>query len=263
MKQYLQTSLACLVAGASLQANAAQPQPQHGAMEVPIARQYACYKAQDYYWPEDGSKIKGDGCRAAYQHVFKKYDSDAVQAAYQFNQWHETSKNVMDYNNMEAVKAAIPDGQLCSAGNAPDKITVTALLTRIKSVLKGGIGVTTLVNDKSGLDQPANWTPYELVKGADNKADFRFKIMAPHNPSFWQFYVSKPGYDPTTQVLKWDDLELVHEEGNVQPVNGHYEMQVDLKENTGRRVIYTRWQREDSAGEGFYNCSDVNIVSGK
>ncbi|MFJ4442518.1 lytic polysaccharide monooxygenase auxiliary activity family 9 protein [Pseudomonas sp. NPDC089422] len=267
MKMFLQTSLACLIAAASLQVNAAPSQPRHGAMEVPVARQYACYNAQDYYWPEDGSGIKSEGCRAAYQHVFKKYDNDAQQAVYQFNQWHEVSKNVTDYNNMAAVKAAIPDGQLCSAGNDPDKSDATKLLKSINNLAEksnsGSIGVTALVNDKSGLDQRADWAAQILKKGADNKADFRFKIMAPHNPSFWQIYVSKPDYDPKQRPLKWDDLELVQEIGDVQPVNGYYEMKVDLKENTGRRVIYTRWQREDAAGEGFYNCSDVNIVSSK
>ena len=39
------------------------------------------------------------------------------QSNYQFRQWNEASKNVADYNNPDAVKAAIPDGQLCSAGN--------------------------------------------------------------------------------------------------------------------------------------------------
>ena len=84
--------------------------------------------------------------------------------------------------------------------------------------------------------------------------------MAPHNPSYWEIYVSKADYNPTQQALKWDDLELVQEIGDVQPVNGYYAFDVDLKEHIGRRVVYTRWQRDDAAGEGFYNCSDVNIV---
>jgi predicted carbohydrate-binding protein with CBM5 and CBM33 domain len=25
-------------------------------------------------------------------------------------------------------------------------------------------------------------------------------------------------------------------------------------------LLYSRWQRDDVVGEGFYNCSDINIV---
>lgn len=33
------------------------------------------------------------------------------------------------------------------------------------------------------------------------------------------------------------------------------------EDRTGTAVIFTRWQRIDAVGEGFYNCSDVNIKS--
>lgn len=236
--------IAASLAAGSVHVNAAPVEPMHGAVEMPVSRQYYCYQQGDYNWPVDGSNIKSPGCKAAYQHVYKKSGNNAQQAVYQFNQWHEVSKNVVDFRNKEAVKKAIPDGQLCSAGNSLAE-------TKAKS---------TQVNDKSGLDVPADWHVQDWKKDDDNKAHMRYKIMAPHNPSYWEIYVSKPDYNPTQQPLKWDDLELVQEIGDVQPVNGYYEFDVDLKEHTGRRVVYTRWQRDDAAGEGFYNCSDVNIV---
>ncbi|MGB9089965.1 MAG: lytic polysaccharide monooxygenase [Pseudomonas farsensis] len=262
MNIVLRSAIALLAGGLSLPGMAAPVTPMHGAMEVPASRQLACHKAGDYNWPLDGSAIKSPGCRAAYQHVYKKFDNDASQAVFQFNQWHEVSKNVSDYRNMDAVKAAIPDGQLCSAGNhvAPAKRNgLIAWLNKLKSLL----GFRVLVNDKSGLDVAADWRAYDLQKDANNKVQMHFKIMAEHNPSYWEIYVSKDGYDASTRPMKWDDLELVAQIGDTQPSNGYYLLDVDLKNYTGKRVIYTRWQRDDAAGEGFYNCSDVNIVAAK
>ncbi|AUY34113.1 chitin-binding protein [Pseudomonas sp. PONIH3] len=266
-KYLLHTSFIGLLATAAIPAHAAPIEPMHGAMEVPVARQLACFNAQDYHWPEDGSGIKSPGCKAAYQHVYRKFDNNAQQATYQFIQWHEVSKNIPEYDKIEEVKKAIPDGQLCSAGNvvAADSLSKVrnALLEILRKLKLDSNWLYLLVNDKSGLDQPAEWATQELRKGADNKVHMSYKIEAVHNPSYWEIYVSKPGYNPAERALKWDDLELVQEIGDVPPVNGYYELEVDLKNHIGKRVIYSRWQRKDPAGEGFYNCSDVNIVGGK
>ncbi|MDN4499380.1 lytic polysaccharide monooxygenase [Pseudomonas mosselii] len=258
----LHTSFIGLLASAAIHADAAPIAPMHGAMEVPVARQLACYNAQDFNWPEDGSGIKSPGCKAAYQHVYRKFNNNAQQAVYQFNQWHEVSKNVTDYRNIEAVKKAIHDGQLCSAGNVVDAAEVRKAQGEVNRSAPNK-QLLVLANDKSGLDQPAEWATQELRKDANNKVHMRYKIQAVHNPSYWEIYVSKPGYNPAERALKWDDLELVQEIGDVPPVNGYYELEVDLKNHSGKRVIYSRWQRVDPAGEGFYNCSDVIIVGGK
>ena len=68
------------------------------------------------------------------------------QSNYQFRQWNEASKNVADYNNPDAVKAAIPDGQLCSAGN------VGAEWDERSKVW----------NDKSGLDAVTAWRATDI-----------------------------------------------------------------------------------------------------
>ncbi|MFJ4392695.1 lytic polysaccharide monooxygenase [Pseudomonas soli] len=265
IKFLLHTSFIGLLASAAIHAHGAMEEPvrpMHGAMEVPIARQLACYNAKDFDWPEDGSGIKNPGCKAAYQHAYRKFNNNAQQAVYQFNQWHEVSRNVTDYRNIEAVKEAIPDGQLCSAGSDVDAAEVRRAQDEVNRVAPNK-QLLVLANDKSGLDQPAEWVTQELRKGADNKVHMRYKIEAVHNPSYWEIYVSKPGYNPAERALNWDDLELVQEIGDVPPVNGYYELEVDLENHIGKRVIYSRWQRVDPAGEGFYNCSDVNIVSDK
>ena len=143
-------------------------QPRHGSPAIPISRQYQCYKEGGYYWPADGSGIPQSDCKAAYQLVYHKYldksgivvpkeegksainSKNAVdiieQSNYQFRQWNEASKNVADYNNPDAVKAAIPDGQLCSAGN------VGAEWDERSKVW----------NDKSGLDAVTAWRATDI-----------------------------------------------------------------------------------------------------
>ncbi len=275
------TATAATAATPAPATSAAAGESRHGALEFPIARQYRCFKASDYYWPIDGSQITDPGCKAAYQAAFQKdrpaapnqaqhdaaikaykekiaplatgsnlTDDQAnkgAHAVYPLEQWPEFSTNVADYNNEASIKQAIPDGHLCSAGQQGQNWDAR----------KG------LWNDKSGFDIPANWTAQDITPDADGKVHFKFHIMAVHNPSFWRIYVSKPGYDASQRALKWDDLELLESPGNVEPVGRYYEMDVDFKNHTGKRVVYIRWQRVDEAGEGFYGCSDVNIVAQK
>ncbi len=59
------------------------------------------------------------------------------------------------------------------------------------------------------------------------------------------------------------DLDLIQSYGNI-PVteNGKYLMNVTIPSGRpGDAVLFVRWQRVDSAGEGFYNCSDITITN--
>ncbi|HEY3983572.1 lytic polysaccharide monooxygenase [Cedecea sp.] len=238
---------------------------KHGSPLIPISRQYQCYKVGGYYWPADGSSIPQTDCRAAYQHVYHKYidesgffvpkkegnkkstkeEVDIIQQSnYQFLQWHETSKDIADYNNPEAVKAAIPDGQLCSAGN----VGKPNWDERAK-----------VWNDKSGLDSVTTWRTTDIQKDGEGKIDITYDAAAPHDPSFFEVYISKPEYDAEKAALKWSDLELLGKVENVKLENGQYKFAVNAKNYTGKHVIYIRWQRIDPVGEGFYSCSDVNL----
>jgi Uncharacterized protein conserved in bacteria len=241
-------------------------------MENPVARQVFCEKAGGYYWPEDGSGIADPACRAAYQHVYKKFGNHAQQAQYQFFQWHEYSKNIPapDYNDIEKVKAAIPDGQLCSAGNVVEAQKLVPMLkagnaAQAKRQGEDYANSSQSLNDKSGMDVPAAWKLHELKKGSDNVAELIYNAHVPHSPSFWEIYITKPGFDRAKKALAWDDLEAkpIATFDDIPVEGGKYKMKVDLGDRTGGYLIYSRWQRKDSAGEGFYNCSDVNIVSSK
>ncbi|RXE88807.1 lytic polysaccharide monooxygenase [Pseudoalteromonas sp. A757] len=201
----------------------------HGYMDSPKARQAICEEQGGFWWPKDGSNIPNAACRAAYlasEHV-------------QFVQKHEFAANVTDYFNLQAVQAAVPDGQLCAGGD----------------------------RNKAGMNiASSEWQRTVITPDAQNQIKVRFRATTPHNPSFWQFYLTKPEADIRSKPLGWQDLELVQEYGNVDffvapDGKRYYEMQVAVPSKfRGDAILYTRWQRDDVVGEGFYNCSDVTIV---
>ncbi|UJX27569.1 lytic polysaccharide monooxygenase (plasmid) [Pseudoalteromonas sp. CF6-2] len=202
----------------------------HGFLESPKARQAICNADGGYWWPDDGSGIPNLACRAAF------VESGHVQ----FVQDIEFSANTADYTNIAAVKQSVPDGALCAAGDSA----------------------------KRGMDLPSpHWQRSDVIPNANGDILVRFLASTPHNPSFWEFYLTKPGFDGATQVLTWNDLELVAEYGNLDFVidannDRYYEMSVSIPAGrSGDAILYTRWQREDAGGEGFYNCSDITIVT--
>lgn len=200
----------------------------HGYMASPMARQAICAEQGGYWWPADGSNIPNAGCRAAF----------LQSGHYPFTQQPEFAALVADFNNQQAVEAQVPDGSLCAGGH--DK--------------------------KSGMDLPsAHWQRTEVTPNANGDIKIRYRAETPHNPSFWQFYLTKPGFDTANDVLTWSDLALVQEHGNIDFVKDpdgkrFYEMYVAIPpDRQGDAILFSRWQRIDPAGEGFYNCSDITI----
>ncbi|PSU18342.1 hypothetical protein CTM97_21575 [Photobacterium phosphoreum] len=198
----------------------------HGWADFPPSRTEICDR-DGGYWQD---KIPNAACQALWD----------KSNAHPFTQKNENAKLTADYNNIEAVKKEVVNGLLCSGGD----------------------------EKKAGLDIPHNeWQKTEVVLDANGEFDFKWVATATHNPSFWQFYITKPGYDKS-QPLTWDDLDLVDEVGNVEPTEATpydtYNFKVKLpKDRVGEDVIlYSRWQRIDPAGEGFYNCSDITIKQG-
>lgn len=197
----------------------------HGWVSYPKARQAICHDDGGYWSPADGSAIPNGACRAAF----------LQSGTYPFTQLNEFSANVADYRDLGAVQQRVVDGSLCSAGDSA----------------------------KAGMDLPsAAWQKTTLQAG--QSLEWLFRATATHNPSYWQFYLTKPGFDTASQVLTWADLQLLDTADNLQPVtiggNNYYQLTLTLPaERSGDAILYTRWQRDDAAGEGFYNCSDIHI----
>ncbi len=204
----------------------AQAALAHGYVDYPKARQQICKDDGGYWWPADGSGIPNLACRAAYQQ----------SGGYALTQHHEYSTNVPDYHNQTAVRAALKNGLLCAGGDSR----------------------------KSGMDVPsAHWQRTVIDLKTTPQLRVRFRATTPHNPSFWQFYLSNPSFDAASSPLSWEQLTLIHQQTDVPAVSGYYEIDVPLPKNrSGNAVLYTRWQRQDVVGEGFYNCSDLQFSNG-
>ena len=195
----------------------------HGWVEYPNARQNICY-LDGGFWED---RIPNAACQAAFDQ----------SGAFQFVQRNEIAINVSQYWDIEQVKTSIPDGSLCSAGDPA----------------KSGLNITS-----------PDWQKTQITLDSNHQFKLIFHATAPHNPSYWEFYLSKPDYD-ATYPLTWSDLELVDTAGNIAvDSNSNYEITIALPPNrSGDAILFTRWQREDPAGEGFYNCSDISFTSNK
>jgi len=198
----------------------------HGYVEYPKARQQICKDDGGYWWPADGSGIPNAACRVAYQQ----------SGGYMLTQHHEFSTNVADYENMAAVQQGVKNGLLCAGGDSR----------------------------KAGMDvSSAEWQSTTIDLATTPSLRVRFRATTPHNPSFWQFYLSNNDFNAATEPLSWQKLTLIHQQGDVPAQSGYYELDVPMpKARTGKAVLYTRWQRRDVVGEGFYNCSDLNFING-
>ena len=133
-------------------------------------------------------------------------------------------------------RTLIPDGKLCSAGK----------------------------ESHQGLDLArTDWRAQAIAPDANGNYEFVFRATAPHSTKYFDFYVTKDGYDPT-QPLKWSDLEAAPfcQITSVTLADGRYRMSCPLpKGKTGKHIIYNIWQRDDSA-EAFYSCMDVEFTTG-
>ncbi|MBQ1095215.1 lytic polysaccharide monooxygenase [Streptomyces sp. b94] len=127
--------------------------------------------------------------------------------------------------NFEAV---VPDGQLCSGGRA-----------------EGG--------RYNSLDAVGAWQTTDVT---DN---FTVKLydQASHGADYFKVYVSRQGFDPATQSLGWDDLQLVATTGSYGP-SQNYEIPVSTSGLSGRHVVYTIWQASHM-DQTYFLCSDVDF----
>jgi predicted carbohydrate-binding protein with CBM5 and CBM33 domain len=126
-------------------------------------------------------------------------------------------------------QAAVPDGQLCSGGLAEG--------ARYRSM------------DAVG--------PWKMTNIGGN---FRVNLydQASHGADYFRIYVTRQGYDATTQPLRWSNLELVRQTGRYAP-SQNISIDVSAPGRSGRHVIFTIWQASHM-DQAYYICSDVNFT---
>ncbi|GAB3644618.1 lytic polysaccharide monooxygenase [Glycomyces tarimensis] len=123
-------------------------------------------------------------------------------------------------------ESRIPDNQLCSGGRA-----------------EGG--------RYNSLDAAGAWHTTSL----NNNFTLHYEDVATHGGDYYWVYVSKQGYDATTDSLDWGDLERVVTTGVYQPGEA-VDIPVSAPGRTGRHVVYVVWQASH-IDQTFYSCSDV------
>jgi lytic cellulose monooxygenase (C4-dehydrogenating) len=128
-------------------------------------------------------------------------------------------------------QAVIPDGQLCSGGRT-----------------QGGL--------YASLDAVGAW----VAKPISNNFTLTITDGARHGADYLLIYITRQGFDPTTQPLTWNSLELIQRTGSY-PTTGLYQAQVDAGNRTGRHVVYTIWQASH-LDQPYYLCSDVIFGGG-
>lgn len=148
----------------------------------------------------------------------------AVAGTQAFYDWHEVNRQMPNHD----YRTQIPDGKLPGAGR--DKYAGLNLVR---------------------TDWPAtrvNPGPYRCV----------FAAATPHDPSYFEVYITKAGYDPR-QPLKWSDLEALPGGETARLVGKNYLFDITLPQRAGRHILYVIWQRIDPVGEVFFSTSDIDF----
>ncbi|WP_051764531.1 lytic polysaccharide monooxygenase auxiliary activity family 9 protein [Saccharothrix syringae] len=195
----------------------------HGAMMKPGSRTFLCW--QDGLTPTGNIQPVNPACSAA-------VSAGGTNSLYN---WF----GVLRSDGGGRTRGFIPDGKLCSGGNAT----------------------------YSGFDIARNDYPVtHLTAGANFR--WSYNMWAAH-PGTFHLYVTKDSWSPT-RALAWDDLESTPfhsvtnppSSGSVGTVDGQYYWNANLPAGkSGRHIIYSVWTRSDSQ-ETFYNCSDVVFDGG-
>ncbi|HEV7897904.1 MAG TPA: lytic polysaccharide monooxygenase [Planosporangium sp.] len=195
----------------------------HGAMMKPGSRTYLCW--QDGLSPQGNIVPNNPACAAAV----------AQSGANSLYNWF----GVLRSDGAGRTRGFIPDGQLCSGGNA----------------------------NYSGYNLARDdWPLTHLTAGAN--FNWWYSNWAAH-PGTFSMYVTKSSWSPT-RLLGWNDLEDAPflqvtnpaQSGAVGTNDGHYYWSGNLPSGkSGRHIIYSVWARSDSQ-ETFYGCSDVTFDGG-
>ncbi|WP_019818587.1 lytic polysaccharide monooxygenase auxiliary activity family 9 protein [Saccharomonospora saliphila] len=188
----------------------------HGSATDPPSRNYGCWER----WGDD----------------FQSPDM-ATEDPMCWQAWQDDPNAMWNWNGLfrDGVggdhQGAIPDGQLCSAGQTSN-------------------------GRYNSMDAVGEW------KAVERDNDFTVNVydQAKHGADYYHVYITEQGFDPLTQELGWGDLELVTEVGPRPPAN-NTSFDVDAGDRTGRHIVYTIW-KASHMDQTYYFCSDV-IFSGR
>lgn len=217
---------------------------RHGYSAEPFSRQRICNLQNNIWYPPHGEGIPDPMCRRAFLYM----ESRSMDPHIQFIQDNEYSANTGNgqYKNLQYVQEHTVPNLLCSAGS----------------------------ESKAGMSLPGKWQTNKVDYSRRGQTiDINYCATAAHDPSFWQVFVTIPPFNVEQRPLFWQNLKLIWESESVTPTVGavvncaassFYKLKnVPLPSNVGKNepfIYYVRWQRIDAAGEGFYNCIDMEYI---
>lgn len=122
-------------------------------------------------------------------------------------------------------QGSTPDGQLCSNALARN----------------------------NSLNTPGRW------KTTNVGSNFTMQLydQASHGADFFRVYVSKNGFDPTTQRLGWGNLDFIMQTGRYAPAQ-NISFNVQTSGYRGHHIVFTIWQASH-LDQTYMWCSDVNF----
>lgn len=154
-------------------------------------------------------------------------------------------------------KAVLMDGKICSAS------------------MGGAFDV---------LDVPSSQRyATKLKRNAQGQIDIQYTITAGHKTWYWDYFVTRDGFNPDTDKLTWADLEridVIDSKGEFLN-SGQYTHKVKWPaDKTGKRILFQVWQRQDPSNkkhdvlgdprgdvwdsqEAFYSCANVIVDTGE
>jgi chitin-binding protein len=106
----------------------------------------------------------------------------------------------------------------------------------------------------NSLNTPGRWR----TTSVGSNFSVRLYDQASHGADYFRVYVSKNGFDPTTQRLGWGNLDLVTQTGRYAPAqNISFNVQTNGTYR-GHHVVFTIWQASH-LDQAYMWCSDVNF----
>ncbi|MCG5215760.1 lytic polysaccharide monooxygenase auxiliary activity family 9 protein [Streptosporangium sp. KLBMP 9127] len=183
----------------------------HGSIINPASRNYGCWNRWGSDFQNPTMAQQDPMCWQAWQ--------DNPNAMWN---WNGLYRNNVGGNH----QAAIPNGQLCSAGRTEGG--------RYNSLDTVGLWKTTNIGTNFSVNL---WD--QALHGAD----------------YFRVYVTRQGFNPATQSLGWNNLELVRETGRYAPTQ-NISIAASAPGRSGRHIVYTIWQASHM-DQSFYFCSDV------
>ncbi|GAB2975676.1 lytic polysaccharide monooxygenase auxiliary activity family 9 protein [Saccharothrix stipae] len=106
----------------------------------------------------------------------------------------------------------------------------------------------------NSLNTPGRWR----TTSVGSNFTLHLYDQASHGADYFRVYISKQGFDPTTQSLGWGNLDFIMQTGRYAPAK---DIRFNVQTSGGYRghhIVFTIWQASH-LDQAYMWCSDVNF----